>query len=297
MKVDFKNIATEQRNENTFNIDTLNAYEIVKTINEEDHRVARGIAKELSSISNCVEYAGKTLSNGGRIVYIGAGTSGRLGVLDAVECPPTYGVDANTVIGLIAGGDAAFMKAQEGAEDSEQLAVEDLTKIQLSANDYLIGIAASGRTPYVIGGLQYAQSIGCRTASIAITYNSEIAQYADDPIEVEVGPEVITGSTRMKAGSAQKMILNTISTGAMILNGYVYQNLMVDVQQTNLKLVERAKNIVMQATDCTYEKAEEALKQAQGHAKTAIVMILTNVSATEAQEKLKAAKGFVSQTL
>lgn len=293
MKIDLTKIATESRNLDTMNIHNASAFEITSLINKEDAKIAKSIEKELTNISKVVEYAGETLNKGGRIIYIGAGTSGRLGVLDAVECPPTYGVSFDTVIGLIAGGEEAFIKAQEGAEDSKELCVEDLKKIKLTENDFLIGVAASGRTPYVIGGLEYASTVGAKSASIAITYNSEIAKYADFVIEVEVGAEVVTGSTRMKAGTAQKMILNAISTGAMILNGKVYQNLMVDVQQTNLKLVQRAKNIVMQATDCSYEVAEEKLEICNGHAKTAIVMILNNVNYDEAIAILEKNNGFI----
>lgn len=286
MKVDLTKIDTEKRNLNSMNLDEMSAAEIVKLINEEDNKIQVAIGKELESISKLVQEAANTIKNKGRIIYVGAGTSGRLGVLDAVECPPTYGVDYNTVVGLIAGGEKAFVKAQEGAEDSKEYAKEDLMQIQLTSKDIVIGIAASGRTPYVIGALEYAKEVGAQRASIAITKNSEIAKYANFVIEVVVGPEVVTGSTRMKAGTAQKMILNMISTGAMILNGKVYQNLMVDVMQTNEKLVERAKNIVKTATDCTDEQAINALEQAQGSAKVAIVMILLNIDVDLAKEKL-----------
>ncbi len=297
MKVDLTKIDTERRNPNSMNLDMMSAKEIVTLITEEDINVQAAIAKETEAITKVVEAAAKAISEGGRIIYIGAGTSGRLGVLDAVECPPTYGVDFNTVIGLIAGGEEAFIQAQEGAEDSKELAVEDLKNNNLTNKDLVVGIAASGRTPYVIGGLEYANEIGAMTASIAITSNSKVAEYANLPIEVVVGPEVVTGSTRMKAGTAQKMILNMISSGAMILNGKVYQNLMVDVMQTNEKLVERAKNIVVMATDCSDDVAFAALKEANGSAKCAIVMILLDVNVTEAKLALDKNEGKISKVL
>lgn len=291
--IDLKKIATEQRNEASMDLDKMSALEIVTLINKEDHKIAEAINDKIQEIGDVVKVAGDAIANGGRIIYIGAGTSGRLGVLDAVECPPTYGVDFNTVLGLMAGGEEAFIKAQEGAEDSEDFAIEDLKNANLTDKDLVVGVAASGRTPYVIGGLKYAKSVGAKTSSVAITFNSEVAKYADFPIEVQVGSEVVTGSTRMKAGTAQKMILNMISTGAMILNGKVYQNLMVDVQQTNLKLVERAKNIVMQATDCSYDVASETLLVADGHAKTAIVMILNQIDLESAKTLLEKNNGFI----
>ncbi len=297
MKVDLTKIDTERRNPNSMNLDMMSAKEIVSLINQEDINVQAAIEKEVGAITKVVEAAAKAIACGGRIIYIGAGTSGRLGVLDAVECPPTYGVDFNTVIGLMAGGEEAFIQAQEGAEDSKELAIADLQTNNLTAKDLVVGIAASGRTPYVIGGLEYATEIGAETASIAITSNSKIAEYANLPIEVVVGPEVVTGSTRMKAGTAQKMILNMISTGAMILNGKVYQNLMVDVMQTNEKLVERAKSIVMMATDCSENVAVEALAKAGGNAKCAIVMLLLDVDAETAKRALIENDGKVAKVL
>ncbi len=297
MKIDLSKIATEKRNKNSMNLDSLSASEIVELINNEDANVQKAIAKETKAIADVVRVAAKTIENGGRIIYIGAGTSGRLGVLDAVECPPTYGVDYDVVIGLMAGGVDAFVKAKEGAEDSKQLAVTDLKNIGLTNTDFVIGIAASGRTPYVIGGLEYANEIKCATASIAITYNSEIKAYAKYPIEVEVGAEVVTGSTRMKAGTAQKMILNMISTGAMVLNGKVYQNLMVDVMQTNEKLVRRAINIVKMATECSDEVAINYLNLADGSAKLAIVMILTNLDIDLAKAVLQKNNGSIAKVL
>lgn len=297
MKIDLSKIATEKRNVNSMNLDALDAKEIVELINNEDVNIQKGITKEIEAIAKVVEVAANTIASNGRIIYIGAGTSGRLGVLDAVECPPTYGVDYDVVIGLMAGGEKAFVKAKEGAEDSKELAVADLKAINLNEKDLVVGIAASGRTPYVIGGLEYAKEIGASTASLAITYNSEVKKYAEYPIEVEVGPEVVTGSTRMKAGTAQKMILNMISTGAMVLNGKVYQNLMVDVMQTNEKLVRRAINIVKMATDCEEETAVQNLEIANGSAKLAIVMILTGLDVNAAKEILSKNNGSIAKVL
>lgn len=285
--IDLSKINTEARNLDSMKLDEMNAQEIVNLINKEDYKVQQAINEKLYEIAKVVELAAKAIENNGRIIYIGAGTSGRLGVLDAVECPPTYGVSDQLVIGLIAGGEKAFVKAQEGAEDSEELASEDLNKLHLSKQDLVIGIAASGRTPYVIGGLKFANELGCETASISITEKSEIAKYAKSSIEVVVGPEVVTGSTRMKAGTAQKMILNMISTGAMVLNGKVYQNLMVDVMQTNKKLQVRAQNIVMEATDVERSRAIELLTLADGSAKLAIAIELTGLGVKEAKNLLK----------
>lgn len=285
--IDLSKINTEARNLDSMRLDEMDAQEIVNLINKEDYKVQQAINGKLNEIAKVVELAAKAIENDGRIIYIGAGTSGRLGVLDAVECPPTYGVSDQLVIGLIAGGEKAFVKAQEGAEDSEELARADLNNLNLSKRDLVIGIAASGRTPYVIGGLKFANELGCETASIAITENSEIAKYAKSSIEVVVGPEVVTGSTRMKAGTAQKMILNMISTGAMVLNGKVYQNLMVDVMQTNKKLQVRAQNIVMEATDVERNRAIELLTLANGSAKLAIVIELTGLEVQEAESVLQ----------
>lgn len=284
--IDLSKINTEARNIRSMQLDQMNAKEIVHLINDEDAKVQSAISSEVDAISKVVEAAANAIEVGGRIIYMGAGTSGRLGVLDAVECPPTYGVSDQLVIGLIAGGEKAFIKAQEGAEDSEELAVSDLKNIELNVKDFVVGIAASGRTPYVIGGLHYANEIGCKTASIAITKNSEIGKLANFPIEVVVGPEVVTGSTRMKAGTAQKMILNMISTGAMVLNGKVYQNLMVDVMQTNKKLQVRAQNIVIDATEVSRERAIELLDIADGSAKLAIAIEVTGLDVSEVKKLL-----------
>jgi N-acetylmuramic acid 6-phosphate etherase len=293
MKIDLLKLATEKRNEKSMAIDIASPLEIVSLMNQEDNNIIKGIEKEVEAISKVVEVTAKQLSEGGRLFYIGAGTSGRLGVLDAVECPPTFGTNPDLVVGLIAGGEKAFVKAVEGAEDSKELAIEDLKASNLTDKDVVVGIAASGRTPYVIGGLEYANEVGAVTASIAITYNSEVGKYATYPIEVEVGAEVLTGSTRLKAGTAQKMILNMISTGSMILNGKAYENLMVDMTPTNEKLVQRAVNIVVQATGCEASLAEEKLALSNGNSKEAIVMIIHNVEYDEALQLLKDANGFI----
>lgn len=266
---------TEQRNPNTMDIDQLPALEIVKRINQEDQKVALAVEQCLPQIAQAVENIVTTLKNGGRLIYIGAGTSGRLGVLDASECPPTFGTDPNMVIGIIAGGEKALRHAVEGAEDNPNDAIIDLQQIQFSDKDILIGIAASGRTPYVIGGLQYAKQIGARTVALVSNPQSTMARLADIAIETLVGAEVLTGSSRMKSGTAQKMVLNMLTTASMILLGKCYQNLMVDVQVTNEKLKARALRIVMQATECSQTTAERTLAQYNGHTKSAIRHLLT----------------------
>ena len=291
--INLKKLTTEQRNEKSMDLDLMKVDEIITLMNEEDLNVITGIKKAIPSIKEVIEIGIDIIKNNGRIIYVGAGTSGRLGILDAVECPPTFGVDYNTFIGLIAGGEKAFIKAQEGAEDSKELAIKDLEEIKVTNKDFIIGIAASGRTPYVLGALEYANKIGCKTASLAITNNAEISEVAQYPIEVIVGPEVITGSTRLKAGTAQKMVLNMISSTIMIKNGKVYQNLMVDVQQTNKKLEQRAINIVCEATTCSQEEAINLLEQANGHAKTAIIMHLNNCDVVQAKKILENNQGFI----
>lgn len=295
--IDLSKINTEGRNPNSTNLDLMSALEITKLINREDQEIANAISNEIESIGKLVEAAAKAIEAGGRLIYIGAGTSGRLGVLDAVECPPTYGVSDQLVVGLIAGGEKAFVKAQEGAEDDPQLAFEELRALNLNSKDIVIGVAASGRTPYVIGGINYANELGCNTGSIAITKDSEIAKVAKLAVEVVVGPEVVTGSTRMKAGTAQKMILNMISTGAMVLNGKVYQNLMVDVMQTNQKLEVRAQNIVMEVTGVTREEATKGLIAAKGSSKVAIYMLVKNCGYEQAISDLEANKGNLRKAL
>ena len=266
-------------------------------MNEEDGNVVKAVKEVIPEIATAIEWATESLNRGGRIIYMGAGTSGRLGVLDAVECPPTFGVSPDLVVGLIAGGEGAFVKAVEGAEDSQTLGVQELKDLALNKNDIVIGLAASGRTPYVIRGLAYADSIGCKTVAIACNRQSDVGKAARLAIEPVTGPEVLTGSTRLKAGTAQKMILNMISTGSMVGFGKVYQNLMVDVQQTNEKLVVRAQNITMTATGCTREEAKAALSEADGHVKTAIVMILLSCGAKDAKTHLDAAGGHVRNAL
>ena len=261
-------------------------------MNEEDGKVAEAIKETLPDVEEAVKIIVRNLKNGGRLIYMGAGTSGRLGVLDAVECSPTFGT-TDEVQGIIAGGEGAFIKAVEGAEDSKELAEEELKKLNIGKNDIIVGIAASGRTPYVIGGLEYAHAVGAATVAVSCNKNAEISKYADVAIEVDCGPEVLTGSTRLKAGSAQKMILNMISTASMVGVGKVYGNLMVDVRATNEKLVERAKRIVMEATGASYEEAEKTLISANWHVKTAIVMILAECNYEEAVQRLEKAEGFV----
>lgn len=275
MGVILKSLDTEKRNINSENIDLMNTHDILTTINDDDKKVAYAVESVIPDIEKLVDAAYKKMSCGGRLIYIGAGTSGRLGVLDASECPPTYGVDPELVQGIIAGGFGALLKAKEGAEDSLTLAKEDLKNINLSENDTVIGLAASGRTPYVIGGLDYANEIGALTGAISCVKNSIIGSHATYSIEAIVGPEVITGSTRMKSGTAQKMILNMISTSLMIKRGKVYHNLMVDVQPTNEKLVSRAKNIIISCTDCSMEEADKYLNLSGKNVKAAILMILT----------------------
>ena len=271
--------------------------ELLEDINTEDQKVALAVRRTIPKIEELVLQIVPRMQQGGRIFYLGAGTSGRLGVLDAVECPPTFGVDPSRVVGLIAGGEGAFIKAVEGAEDSRTLCEEDLKKLGLTSKDIVIGLAASGRTPYVIYGLKYAASVGCKTVGIACNKGSEVGRQARLAIEPQPGPEVLTGSTRLKAGTCQKMVLNMISTGSMVGVGKAYENLMVDVKQSNEKLVVRAQNITMTATGCTREEAEEALKQAKGHVKTAITMLLLHCSASEAASKLEAAHGKIREAL
>ncbi|MCR5720032.1 MAG: N-acetylmuramic acid 6-phosphate etherase [Lachnospiraceae bacterium] len=290
-------IATEQRNDKSVHIDRLSTIEMVKLINEEDMNVAPAVEKELESVARAVDMITEKLQNGGRLIYSGCGTSGRLGVLDASECPPTYSVPEGMVIGLIAGGKEAMFKAVEGAEDNEELGALDLKDIDFSQNDILVGIAASGRTPYVYGAMKYAKSIGAKVISVTCAKGSVIDTFADCSIAPMPGPEVVTGSTRMKSGTAEKMVLNMLSTGAMIKLGKVYGNLMVDVKPSNEKLVERCIRVVRTATDCSREDAIKALTQCDYHPKTAIVMILCNMNASDARTALYKANGHVSDAI
>ena len=284
-------LITEQRNPNSMNVDSLSALEIVQLMNDEDKQVPLAIEKCLPQIAQAVERIVAAFQQGGRLVYIGAGTSGRLGVLDASECPPTFGVSPEMVKGIIAGGERALRHPIEGAEDSKAQAVVDLQTIQFSSKDVLVGIAASGRTPYVIGALEYAKSLGSVTVSIASNPNSAMANIVDIAIDTVVGPEVLTGSSRLKSGTAQKLVLNMLTTASMILMGKCYQNLMVDVQASNEKLKARAIRIVMQATDCDKVLAEEALKQADQNAKLAIMMILSGLDRAQAEALLEKHQG------
>ncbi len=290
-------LATERRNERTMHLDDMSVEDVLRVMNAEDQTVATVIQTQIPVIAEVVKHVITSFNAGGRLIYIGAGTSGRLGILDAAECVPTFGVSPDMVVGLIAGGERALIKAVEGAEDSRTLAVDDLKALQLEARDTVIGIAASGRTPYVIGGLDYAKEVGAVTAAISCNTNAVISGYARYAIEVETGPEVLTGSTRLKAGTAQKLVLNMISTAAMIGVGKVYQNLMVDVQSTNEKLEIRAKRMISEATGVDAVTAERIFHEAHGHVKTAIVMILANIPYTEAVERLQHANGFVRDAL
>ena len=290
-------LATEKRNKQTMQLDQMSVKKILETMNNEDHSVPTAIANELTHIEKVVESVIQSLKIGGRLIYVGAGTSGRLGILDAVECVPTFNVSPETVQGFIAGGMNALSNAVEGAEDSLDIGEQDMRSAAISDKDIVIGIAASGRTPYVIGALDYANKQGARTTAISCNKNAEISKHADMAIEVDTGPEVLTGSTRLKAGTAQKIVLNMISTTAMIGVGKVYQNLMVDVQATNEKLVERAKSIIMEATQIDYETAGKYYVKANSHVKTAIVMILLQCSYDEAVDKLATSGGFIRESI
>ncbi|EJP28476.1 N-acetylmuramic acid 6-phosphate etherase [Haemophilus sputorum HK 2154] len=290
-------LITEQRNPNSMQLDSLSAQELVALINREDQQVALAVEKCLPQIASAVEKIVAAFERGGRLVYVGAGTSGRLGVLDASECPPTYGVKPEMVVGLIAGGDHALRHPIEGAEDNVQQGQADLEEIDFSARDVLVGIAASGRTPYVLGALNYAKQLGATTVSIASNPNSKMAEVADIAIETVVGPEVLTGSSRMKSGTAQKLVLNMLTTASMVLIGKCYQNLMVDVQASNEKLKARALKIVMEATECDNETAANVLAKANGQVKLAILMQLSGLDALEAQSLLDKSNGKLRQAL
>lgn len=297
MQVNLNKLDTEKRNINSKNIDKISTIEIVKLINEEDKKVALAVEEALQEIADAIDLIYNQIKKGGRLIYIGAGTSGRLGVLDASECPPTYGVSFDLIRGIIAGGESAMFKAKEGAEDSKELCVEDLKAIGFNDNDALVGIAASGRTPYVIAGLEYAREIGAKSVSICCVNNGEVSKYSDIAIEVIPGAEVVTGSTRMKAGTAQKMILNMLSTGVMIKCGKVYENLMVDLKPTNKKLVERAKVIIMESTGCERETAEKFFYKSSENVKLAIFMILSGLEVEDAIKILEESEGRISEAL
>jgi len=290
-------LVSETRNPDTLDLDNLSTLEMVTKFNQQDATVATAVSLTLPQVAAAVDAAAACLAAGGRLIYMGAGTSGRLGVLDASECPPTFGVPHGVVVGLIAGGPGALLKAVEGAEDDEQLGVSDLQALDLTANDMVVGLAASGRTPYVIGALRYARQQGCRTAAISCNPDSPIAHEAEIAISPVVGPEALTGSTRLKSGTAQKLVLNMISTGAMVKIGKVYQNLMVDMQATNIKLVDRARRMVCEATGCQPGQADAALQQVQHEVKTAILMILADIPAPEAKQRLQQHRGFLRAAL
>lgn len=288
---------TEKRNIDTMNLDSMSSMEIAMAANKEDENVVKAVRSVIPQIADAIDIAAETLGGQGRLIYIGAGTSGRLGVLDASECPPTFGVSEGLVTGIIAGGREALFHAVEGAEDSKTLAEADLKEHRLSPRDMVIGLSASGRTPYVLYGLRYASSIGCKTAAIACNKDSIIGKEADIAIEPVTGPEILTGSTRLKAGTAQKMILNMISTGSMVKIGKAYENLMVDLQNTNEKLAVRTENIVMNATSSDRETAKRLLKEADGSAKLAITMFLLDKPADEAMSILKSAHGSIRKAI
>jgi len=290
-------LVSETRNPATSRLDEMSTLEMVTCFNNEDRKVPLAIQAVLPQIAEAVERAAASFLAGGRLIYLGAGTSGRLGVLDASECPPPFGVQHGMVIGLIAGGPSALLKAVEGAEDNAELGVEDLKNLNLTADDTVVGLAASGRTPYVIGALRYARHLGCATVAISCNPDSPIAHEAQVAISPVVGPEALTGSTRLKSGTAQKLVLNMISTGAMVKIGKVYQNLMVDVKATNVKLVDRACRIVVEATGAERQDAEAALQQTGFEVKPAILIILAQVSAEEAIERLARHNGFLRAAL
>ncbi len=295
--VELKKLDTEQRNAKTMQIDTLPTLEMLTLINEEDHRVAEAVKAVLPEIAKAVDVIYQQMDNGGRLIYVGAGTSGRLGLLDAVECPPTFGVSTELVKGLIAGGDQAFVKAVEGAEDNYDMGKTDLESIGFSKKDALVGIAASGRTPYVLGAMDYARSLGAPVMALTCCNNSELSRHADITMAPVPGPEVVTGSSRLKSGTAQKLVLNMLSTATMIKLGKVYGNLMVDVKATNEKLVHRAISIVCTATGVDNETARATLEKCDFRCKTAIVMILLDMDADAANAALDAARGHISVAL
>lgn len=295
--MEWEHIKTEDRNSNTANIDSLTTLEMVRLINSEDKKVAYAVEAELEHIAAAVDVIAAQLKAGGRLIYSGCGTSGRLGVLDAAECPPTYSTDPDQVIGLIAGGSSAMFQAVEGAEDDAQLGAQDLKDIGFNSKDVLVGIAASGRTPYVLGAMKYAASCGAHVIGIACCPDSEVEKASQIAITPTPGPEVITGSTRMKSATAQKMVLNMLSTGAMIKLGKVYGNLMVDVKPSNQKLIHRCKRIVSEATGVTEEEAAQVLDQCDYRPKIAIVMLLCGVNADDARSLLEAHDGRISNAI
>lgn len=286
-------LGTEKVNPDTLKIDTASTAEVLRMMNDEDHKVAEAVKKVLPVVEEVVDKVVTSISSGGRLIYMGAGTSGRLGVLDAVECPPTFSVGSDVVVGLIAGGERAFVKAVEGAEDNEGLGASDLAALQLSPEDTVVGIAASGRTPYVIGGLRYAREVGAVTVALSCNEGARISEEAEHKIEVNVGPEALTGSTRLKAGTAQKLVLNMISTASMIKLGKAYGNLMVDVNISNYKLERRAVGIIRDITGTDEDTALKTLKLAHNEVKASIVMIKLVCGYDEAKDRLRDANGYV----
>lgn len=297
MKIQLDRLTTEKRNPRTMDIDLVSTEEMIRLINDEDKKVAYAVEKEISNIAKAIDLIVDRLKNGGRLIYMGAGTSGRLGILDASECPPTFGVSHELVQGLIAGGNQAILKAVENIEDSKEEGAKDLKKIDFTYRDILVGIAASGRTPYVLGGLEYARSIGAKTIGVTNNSQAEMYDYVDICIAVEVGGEVVTGSTRMKAGTAQKMVLNMLSTGTMIKLGKVYENLMVDVEPTNLKLIERSKRIIMEATGVEEDTATKYLEKTDYDVKLSILMIKGEIDGDTAKELLNKTDGHIRKAL
>lgn len=297
MKIDLSALTTEGRNAASTDIDRLSTLEMLTVINQEDKKVALAVEAILPAVARTVDAIVAAFAQGGRLIYCGAGTSGRLGILDASECPPTFGTPRSQVVGLIAGGHQAILQAVENAEDNQQQGAQDLIDISFNRHDVLVGIAASGRTPYVLGALAHANATGAVTAALSCNPHSPMAQLAQIALTPVVGPEVITGSSRMKAGTAQKLVLNMLTTGAMIRSGKVYGNLMVDVEATNQKLVQRQIDIVMQASDCSTDEARAALDACGGHCKTAILMRLADLNAAAAQALLAEHKGFIRQAL
>lgn len=295
--VELKRIPTEQRNAASVHIDTLSTQEMVRLINIEDQKVALSVEKETARIAAAVDLIYSKMRLGGRLIYIGAGTSGRLGILDAAECPPTFSTDPGMVRGIMAGGEKAIFRASEGSEDDPANGKADLVKISFSSKDVLVGLTASGRTPYVLGAMKYAGELGASTVAVTCCPGSEIVRAADISIVPQPGPEVITGSTRMKSGTAQKMVLNMLSTCTMIRLGKVYGNLMVDVKPSNEKLVQRCISIVCNAAECSEDTARAALKQCDYSAKTAIVMILCKCGPEEANKRLESAGGRIADVL
>lgn len=295
--VELKGIETEKRNKNTENIDTLDTFSMLRLINSEDKKVAYAVSAVLPQIAEAVDVIYEKMKQGGRLVYCGCGTSGRLGVLDAVECPPTFGVDYNTVVAIIAGGDEAFVKAAEGAEDEYEGGERDLKAIAFTSKDVLVGIAASGRTPYVLGAMDYAKKLGAPVIGLTCNRHSKIDVLADIGIAPMPGQEVVTGSTRLKSGTAQKMVLNMISTAVMIKLGKVYHNLMVDVKTTNEKLRARAVSIVCEAAGVTEDEAAAALKECDYSAKTAILMLIAKIGSEEAEKLLEKNDGVLAKCL